>query len=324
MSDSFIYANGRISGKETTLLDQRMWQMLISAQDEEEALRLLGDTWYGGFMQYHSLEDCFLQAMQSTENELLELSEDERLIRGILYRRDVRNARYVWKNLLSVDDSRENIELERPGLIDIEVLEKAVYSSEARDDLPVLFRETLDELVGSERISGPVLDRKMDALAAEVEFEELPKINAGFREFVMTRLEQKNFLTAGRCRIGEHSKQDVQNMLLRGGYHSEEEITEAYQRNALPGLLAEAPGFDESARAFGEALDTGSFFVFEKECDRQLLELLERGAFPVFGPSPLAAFVIRREMEIGHLKLLVAAKSAGVDTDRLQERLPRG
>ncbi len=201
MAESFIYANGRISGEETTLLDQRMWQMLISSLNEEEAMRLLGDTWYGGFMQYHSMEDCFVKAMESTEDELIELSEDERLVRGILHRRDVRNARYIWKNILSGDVSEDEIEVERPGLIKTETLRKAVNSAEARDELPLLFLRTLEELLENDRVDIVEVDRKMDQLAAAVESDEFIEINAGFRTFVMTNIEQKNFLTASRCSI---------------------------------------------------------------------------------------------------------------------------
>ncbi len=324
MAESFIYANGRISGEETTLLDQRMWQMLMSSASDEEALRLLGDTWYGGFMQYHRMEDCFIKAMEATEEELIELSEDERLVRGILLRRDVRNARYIWKNLLSGIGSDDEIEIERSGLIETETLKKAVTSVEARDDLPPLFLRTLEELLENDRVTTMQIDRKMDLLAAAVERDELVEINSGFRSFVMTGIEQKNFLTAGRCRVDDVSRQEVRELLLPGGYHTEDEIVEAYQRRTLPGLLAETQGFDSIVTAFEEALEAGFFLGFEKECDRRLLELLEKGAFPVFGPSPLAAFVIRREMEIRHLRLLLAAKSAGVKEDRLKKRLPRG
>ncbi len=324
MAESFIYANGRISGEETTLLDQRMWQMLISSASGEEALRLLGDTWYGGFMQYHCMEDCFVKAMETTEDELIELSEDERLVRGILHRRDVRNARYIWKDLLSGGGSEDEINIERPGLIETETLRKAVKSVEARDELPPLFVRTLEELLENDRVSTVQVDRKMDLLAAAVERDELIEINSGFRTFVMTNIEQKNFLTAGRCSIDGVSRQQLRELLLPGGYHTEEEIAEAYQRSTLPGLLAETPGFDSIVATFEEALEAGLFVGFERECDRRLLELLEKGAFPVFGPSPLAAFVIRREMEIRHLRLLLAAKSAGVREDRLKKRLPRG
>jgi V/A-type H+-transporting ATPase subunit C len=324
MADSFIYANGRISGEETTLLDRRMWQMLMSSSNIEEATRLLGDTWYGGFMQYNSMEDCFIKAMETTEDELLELSEDERLVRGILNRRDVRNARYIWKKILSGKGSEEEIEVERQGLISTETLKKSVNSDEARDDLPPLFLRALEELLENEGTGEAEVDRKMDHLAAAVLSDELVEINSSFKIFVTTNLEQKNFLTAGRCSIDDVPRQLLRELLLPGGYHNEDEIDKAYQRNTLPGLITETPGLEQAGAAFGEALENGSFFVFERECDRRLLELLEKGAFPVFGPSPLAAFVLRREMEINHLRLLLAAKSAGVSEDRLSKRLPRG
>jgi len=324
MADGFIYANGRISGEETTLLDQRMWQMLISAGDEEEVLRLLGDTWYGAFMQYRSMEESFIRAMEATEEELLELSEDERLVRGILHRRDVRNARYIWKNILFGDDAVGEVEIERPGLVDTETLKRAVASDEAREELPEIFTRTMEDLLELEDGDLSGFDRRMDRLAAEVELEELTDINQGFRTFVMTYIEQKNGLISGRCSTDQVSRQEMRELLLPGGFHSPDEMAAAYQRGTLKDLMAETPGFDEIASALGEAMETGSFNRFERECDRRLLELLQKGSFPVFGPSPLAAFVIRREMEINHLRLLLAAKSAGVSQDRLKSRLPRG
>jgi vacuolar-type H+-ATPase subunit C/Vma6 len=324
MADGFIYANGRISGEETALLDQRMWQMLISAGDEEEVLRLLGDTWYGAFMQYRSMEECFIKAMEATEEELLELSEDERLVRGILHRRDVRNARYIWKNTLFGEDAGGEVEIERPGLVDTETLKRAVTSDEAREELPPLFTRTMEDLLELEDGDLSGFDRRMDRLAAEVELEELTDINQGFRTFVMTHIEQKNVLIAGRCSTDQVSRHEMRDLLLPGGFHSTDEIAAAYQRGTLKELMAETPGFDDIASALGEAMEEGSFYRFERECDRRLLELLQKGSFPVFGPSPLAAFVIRREMEINHLRLLLAAKSAGVSQDRLKSRLPRG
>ncbi|OPL19695.1 MAG: hypothetical protein AVO35_01610 [Candidatus Aegiribacteria sp. MLS_C] len=325
MKNGFIYANGRISGEEKTLLDQRMWQMLLAAGDSEEALRLLGDTWYGTFMQYHSMDESFLRAMEVTEEELIELSEDERLVRGILHRRDVRNARYLWKSALFLDKgSAGGVEVERPGLLGIDILNRSVASDEARDELPPLFLSALEDVTALDPGDTAGFDMRMDRLAAEVETKELTDINPGFRNFVTTHLEQRNFLTAGRCHVDGVPRQEMSEMLLPGGFHDPEEIAGAYQRGSLRDLMAETPGFEDMAAALGEALEEGSFLRYEKECDARLLELLQKGAFPVFGPSPLAAFVIRREMEMNHLRILLAAKAAGVPQSRLRKRLPRG
>jgi vacuolar-type H+-ATPase subunit C/Vma6 len=58
------------------------------------------------------------------------------------------------------------------------------------------------------------------------------------------------------------------------------------------------------------------------EADR--LEMLDRASFAAFGPESLAAFVIKREMEIRHLRILIAGKTAGMDRRRLSRRIPRG
>jgi len=324
MAGDFIYANGRISGEEVTLLDDRMWQMLISAQDEKEVLRLLGDTWYGRFMQHHSMEGCFLQAMEVTESELIDLSEDQRLVRGILHRRDVRNARYIWKNILVRGDREGRIEIERQGLVPVEVIEQSVNDPEVRDSLPTEFASVLEEIEGSDRITETLIDGIMDRLAVSVELKDLPPIGTGFKRFVSDRIEQKNFLNAGRGKQAGLTWQETGTKFFEGGHHTPEEVAEAYRRNTLQDSLSEIPGFEPIAAAFGESMAAGAFFSYSRECDRYLLELLEKGAFPVFGPSPLASFVIKREMEISHLRLLVAAKAAGVTISRLQDRLPRG
>lgn len=324
MKTAFIYPNGRISGEETTLLTGRMWQMLMTAAGEEEVMRLLGDTWYGSFMQYSSMEECFARAMEVTEEELLELSEDPRLVRGILHRRDVRNARYIWKSLISGEDRDNRIELERPGLIETDVLKRSVDNPQTREELPDHFRKTLERMLEKGITDPSGIDTEMDRLASAVEQEELTDVNPEFRSFVKTHIQQKNFLTAGRLFIEEVPRQEMEDLLLSGGFNSEEELAEAYQRGNLPELLRETPGFEDMAEALRQALESGSFLLFERECDKRLLELLEKGAFPVFGPSPLASFVIRREMEINHLRILLAAKTAGVSENRLRQRLPRG
>lgn len=324
MADRFIFANGRISGLGETLLDDRMWQMLIQSDDEADLLRFLGDTWYGRFMQQHTLEECFEQAMAATEDELIELSEDPRLVRGILNRRDVRNARYLWKRAAGSSGVETAIELERPGLLSAGILAEAVADPQAREELPRDFRTALEEILALDKPSESHVDGIMDRLAVTVETRELPRIDPAFARFLEDRVEQRNYLTAGRSRLAGLSRQETEGMFLPGGHHSPEEIAEAYQRGTLQESLAETAGFEGMAAAFGEALAGGGFQTYSRESERHLLGWLARAASPVFGPAPLVSFVMRREMEIAHLRLIAAAKVAGVPAARLQARLPRG
>ena len=323
MRERFIYADGRISGLGTTLLDDRMWQMLVLAEDGEDLLRFLGDTWYGRFMQQRSLDECFEQAMSVTEDELIELSEDRRLVEGILQRRDVRNARYLWKDAL-LRGAAETIPLERSGLVPTSLLSRAVQEDQARDEMPRLFTAAIEEILAIEHPTEAAIDARMDVLAVTVETSTLPAVDASLARFVMDRVEQRNYLTAARSRLAGLPRQDTEAMLQAGGRHSPAEVAEAWQRGALQESLAESAGFEAAAAALGEALGGDGFNAYSRECERHLLSLLDAGALPVFGPAPLAAFLLQREMEIMHLRIIAAAKAAGVPAMRLQDRLPRG
>jgi V/A-type H+-transporting ATPase subunit C len=319
----FIYPNGRVSALEPQLLDRRMWGMLLSADDRDEALRLLGDTWYSRFMEHRSLEGAFERAMQATEDELLELSEDPRLVRGIMHRRDVRNARYLWKAHM-LDADPDQVEVEASGLVDIDLLRRALESEEAREELPDLFAGAAEELLELSSPQASEVDAVLDRLAARVETDELPELGDSFRVFVRTHIETQNFLTAGRASVRDVPAERVEAMLAPGGYHTPEEIAGAYRRGRLADALAGTTGLEELAETLEECLDRGSFQTYERKTDAEMLDMLDRSSFAAFGPESLAAFVVKRELEIRHLRILIAGKTAGMDRRRLLRRIPRG
>jgi len=319
----FIYPNGRVSALEPQLLDRRMWQMMLSADDRDEALRLLGDTWYSQFMEHRSIRGTFERAMKATEEELLELSEDPRLVRGIMHRRDVRNARYLWKaQLLEADP--EEIAVEDSGLVELDLLRRALTSEEAREELPKTFAEAAEELLDLSEPAAAEVDAVLDRLAARVETEELPELGESFSVFVRTHIETQNFLTAGRASVREVPPERVEGMLAPGGYHEPGEIAGALRRGRLAEALATTTGLEELAGVLEECLEKGSFQAYEKQMEAERLEMLDRTSFAAFGPESLAAFVVKRELEIRHLRILIAGKTAGMDRRRLLRRIPRG
>ncbi len=326
MAEDFVYTNGRISGEETSFIEKRMWQMMIAAESRDELIRFLGDTWYGGFMHHDSLEKCFSGAVTSVENDMVELAKDKRIQRGILSRRDVRNARYIWKHLLTGDDGKDDdsIEVEKDGLISTDLLRKAVHDDESMADLPGNFRETLEELKELDSIKECDVDMLMDKFASGIESVELSAITPELEYLTKIKTELKNFLIAGRASILELSSKEIEKTLFEGGFHTIEELEEACRKNDLTVLLAENTGFEEVAESLGRALTDKSFLSFERETDRLLLSIYEEGTYPVFGPFRLISYVFRKEMEVSHLKVLLAAKTAGVGKERLQQRLPRG
>ncbi len=320
---SYTYASGRVSGLEESLLTERIWNQLLSAEDRDEVLRILGDSWYGSLLQAEKdLDSALRSAVCRAEEELLELSHDPAFTRGILLRRDVRNARYLWKNFAAGGEGE--IELEPSGLIPVEDLKRVWGDENVADTLPSQFQKALSEIQEFNSPSAVMLDKVLDRLAAEVEFDNLGQLEEPVGSIPSVKIELRNFLTAARNRSEEMAVRVIGEMMLEGGYHSPEEIIEAVRVNKLSVLLAETPGFEDSAQALEEGLESGSFLAFQRESDKLTMDILERAAGNMFSPGPLAAYVLRRELEASHLKLIAAGKAAGIDSRRLSARVPRG
>jgi vacuolar-type H+-ATPase subunit C/Vma6 len=324
MANLFLYANGRVAALDKDILPVRIWQMLLSARDLEEAHRLLAGTWYGAFLAHGDLETCFELAIQATEQELVDLSEEPGLIRGILHRRDVRNARYVWKAALCGSRPPFDLGLERAGLVPVEILSAAPADPEVAGQLPPLFEQALAGILSIENPTVREVDTAMDHLAARVELEELPGMGPVFADLLKARFDFLNFLTAGRASLAAIPASSITGMLMQGGSRQPDEIVAALQEGRLPSLLSETPQFEKLGPVLKNALSERSFLEFEREGERILMSMIELGSFAVFGPAPLASFVLKRELEISHLRILLAAKASGMDRNRLLKRLPRG
>ncbi|RKZ04398.1 hypothetical protein DRQ21_02965 [Candidatus Fermentibacteria bacterium] len=320
---SYAYASGRVSGLEETLLSERIWSQLIAAEDRDEVLRILGDSWYGTLLQAEeNLGEALRSAVSHAEEELSELSSDPAFTRGILQRRDARNARYLWKSFAAGENGE--VEVEPSGMIPTEELKRAWADSNAADSLPTIFKQALEEIQELHSPSASETDAVLDRLAASVEADNLGQMEGLIASIPAVKIELRNFLAAARGRSEEMTPSAIEEILLDGGYHSPSDIAEAVRTNRLSALLGETQGFEDSALALEEGLESGSFLGFQKESDRMTMDILEKVSGDLFSPGPLAAYVLRRELEASHLKLVAAGKAAGIDSRRLSARIPRG
>jgi vacuolar-type H+-ATPase subunit C/Vma6 len=321
VSSSWEYTAGRISALETTLLQDRAWSQITAAPGIAEMMKVLSDTWYGRLIQGDDLDAALDRAVSAAEDELVELDPESGLSRALLRRRDVRNARYVWKNLATA--GTEEPPREREGTLPLQTIAGAWDDPAAGEQLPGNFRTALEEVRGRAPGDSLGVDLIMDRLAADVERTELGPLDPGLTDYVMAGLELRNFLTAGRLRGENPAPAQMEAWLLPGGYHSPEEVSEAFRKGRLIEALSENPGFEAASAALKEALEDGSFLTFARESDRILLGRISSLAGKTFGPGLLASYVLGREMEAVHLNLAAAAKRAGMSTSKLLTRLPR-
>ncbi len=321
MSSSWEYTAGRISALETTLLQDRAWNQITASPGIPEMLKVLADTWYGRLIHGDDLESALDRAVSAAEDELVELDPGSGLSVALLRRRDVRNARYAWKNLATA--GADEPPREREGTLPFQIIVGAWDDPAAGDQLPDRFRKALEEVRSRASNDSLGVDRIMDRLAADVERTELGPLDPGLTDYVRARLELRNFLTAGRLRGENPAPGQMEGWLFPGGYHTPEEISEAFRKGRLPEALSENRGFEIPSSALKEALEDGSFLAFQRESDRMLMGRISALAGNFVGPGLLASYVLRREMEVVHLNLAAAAKRVGMSTAKLMTRLPR-
>ena len=320
---SYAYASGRVSGLEGSLLSGRFWHQLFAAEDRADVLRILGETWYGSLMQDEKdIDEVLRSSVSRAEEELAELSLDDDFTNGIILRRDVRNARYIWKSLAT--QGTDQVDTEPHGIIPVETLARAWSDPGEAESLPAEFIICLEKLQEMKGRPAVELDNELDKLAASVEVSNLGKLKKPLGSLPSVKIELRNFLTAARNRGEENSSATLEKALLHGGYHSVDEVIEAARMNRLSSLLEETVGFEKAAKALEEGFETGSFLSYQRESDLITLDLLEKASADMFSPGPLAAYVLRREMEVAHLKMITAGKTAGIDSRRLKARVPRG
>lgn len=320
---SYAYASGRVSGLEETLLSNRSWHQLLAAADRADVIRILGETWYGSLLQGDTdPEEALLTAVSRAEDELRELSLDRSFTDGILQRRDVRNARYLWKDLASGGEGL--VRTEAPGTIPTDRLRDSWTDPGEAEALPAPFRECLEKLKDLSKPDAARLDAELDRLAALVESSNLGSLPGPLSGLSLVKIELRNFLTAARCRGEGFTSATLEEILLEGGSHSPSEVADAARARKLSSTLAEGSGFEDAASALETGLESGSFLEYQKVSDGMIMEILAKASADMFGPGPLASYVLNRELEVSHLKQVIAGKTAGIDPSRLKARVPRG
>jgi V/A-type H+-transporting ATPase subunit C len=172
----------------------------------------------------------------------------------------------------------------------------------------------------------------IDRLEQEVELRV-----AGPSEFMVGYLglhaDTENLRTLVRLKAkegGEHGiVEEMEAAFLKGGT-----LTLAGLLAALPHpwpavleLLAKAPPFGSGSETFHDYIEQGrvavtdrrSFIRMERNGREAELRYLRQTRYATFGHEPLAAFFLLRENELRNLRLLYAAKLAGLAVEEAQD-----
>lgn len=170
------------------------------------------------------------------------------------------------------------------------------------------------------RVIDTVIDRACysDMLeCAEGSEEEL------FVDWVKTKIDLTNIMmTLRMLRMNSTAggRTFLEGALLYGGKLSADELMRAYDggEESLNYLLSSGK---YSALAADIKKTDGSLSAAERCCDNYYMRLVKEVKWMPFGAPVLAAYLIAREYEVKNIRIILAAKDAGLPADVIYERL---
>ena len=190
--------------------------------------------------------------------------------------------------------------------------------------IPNLLGKAMDEAkrvlaqTGNPQLCDFVLDKAYFAEMAELAESVSDPFLDRYRQ---TLVDCANLRTAVRClRMGK-DLDFLRNALIAGGTVSPERLAQdAFAGDGVAGAFAATP-FRDAAALGADAVRGGAMTVFERECDNTVNRFLTSARMTGFGLPLVAGYLAAEENNFAAVRMVLTGLLAGIDPQRLKERL---
>ncbi len=319
---AFAFATGSIRVLETRLLSEAQLSRLAEAADPGEAWRLLAEAGMAAAAEvsWQEYEPALGRELERLYRYARSVSPRPEVVAWLEKRYDFHNLKVFLKaHLLEEDPSEAVFGL---GEVPSELIAQAVKTM-VWEALPeelahageaavaeyertkvaqaldfVVDREMFAYLKGASRVSRayPFLERLVELWC------DLANLKSALRAKVLGK--DREFLARALVPPGELPLDRLMGLLEV----PLEEWPESLKWTPYAGLIAQP----------GRGLDLGQF---ERLSDNFVLERLRATKFALYGPEPLVAYILAKEMELKNIRIIMVGKSNGLPPEALKERL---
>ncbi len=309
----YAFAVARVRANEPSLLTEDDIELLISAGDEQSAVRILSDR---GWDEPGGQADIFtLQADKAWE--MIEQSvPDAGLLEAMIIGNDFFNVKAAIKAVFSDIDPESY--MTRPCLCSTKDIITAVTENEF-SILPDYLCDCADRayhsISGGE--SGQSAEMILDRACLETRLDRAAKAQSPLLEkIVRLNAVLANIKIAKRCALtGKKTETAYESMCVCPGLSNEALVSAAYSGEEIKDIIKEA-GFPEIA-PFAD----GDFSTLEMKCDNFITDMIKAAKYDAFGPDPVVAYYYAKLAEIKNVRIILSAKAAGVPTAAIKERV---
>ncbi|MDD2417943.1 MAG: V-type ATPase subunit [Oscillospiraceae bacterium] len=320
--EKYVYAVSTIKVNEKTLLSTDFLEQLLSTRHHDDVRRQLVEHGWLGLSSDD--DDAQLQKFLINSWELInEISPEPNLLEALVLKNDYHNLKAALKCSFSgVSPEKYFI---KPCMFDVEEMASAV-SDRNFDQLPSHMQAVALEAHGvymrtqNGQYSETIIDTGALSAIREagkcsesqlISFaSELTCAAANVKTAVRAIRTQKDahFFDTAICECDTLDKKELIAAALKG-------------EEALLAYLDTTP-YKEAVEILESGSDNhASLSAFEKWFDDRLTERIRATKSVFFGPDPLAAFYLAREIEIRNIRILLSGKRHEVDDLVIRERM---
>jgi V/A-type H+-transporting ATPase subunit C len=313
------FAIGRVRALEPALMDRARYERFVRARNGDEFAAALAETAYGRFLEGSAagLTQAFDNASKDNTDFFSAYALDEWLLDLFSTPAAFRHLKTALKRAFSQGGTDVSLpkELDAPP----------------RKPLAVKAIAEIAEAFSRSR-NPAAIDMAMDQLAQTIELQ-IASSSEFMTGYFGLHADLENLRTLARLKAKDGADQvsagEMEASFLQGGT-----LTLAVLLAALPQpwpavveLLAKAPPYGAGGEAFHDYLDHGraavaerrSFIPMERLGREAELSYLRQTRYATFGHEPLVAFFLLRENELRNLRLVYAAKLAGLADEETQD-----
>lgn len=319
MADNYIYADARVHVHENTLLNGAFMEQLLAAPDEAACLKLLNEHGWG--TSGMTAEKLLEGETEQTWDLISELVQDMTVFNVFRYESDYHNLKAAIKENCT-GGRHPGIYLE-DGTFSPVKMEELIA---ARDfgSLPEPMQEparyAMDTLLQTRdgQLCDCIVDRAAMMAIREAGMNSKSELLALYGELTAAI---GNIKTAARAIATGKDRGFLVLSLAPCGTLDIERLADAASGNSAADSGMEALSAYLSTTSYSGAVEElkKSSAAFECWCDNYMIRRIRPQLHNVFGPDPLAAYILARRMEIKSVRIILTGKR-----NNMQENLIRG
>ena len=326
MGADYIYAAAEIRGKEHKLLRKEQLSAMTETGNMDDVCKVLQDADYGKedvVITPKNYEQILKEEEQKVFDLIIELSKEDRVFDIFRLPYDYHNIKVLLKSeFLQIDRTAL---LSPNGTFEINEMIRCVNE---RDHMTLTEKmsQAIEEAVDSHaRTKDP---QKIDIICDRYCFEEMLEVAESEKNkfalgYLKLWIDTINLKTFARIRKMNQPWSVLETVFISGGNVELPifvEIFDADSKNIEEKLAPTdiASAVIEGADAFAP---DGSFTKLEKACDNLLIEYVQDAKTITFGPEPLMAYLIAKQMEIKCVRIIMTGRLGNMDPKVIMERM---